>query len=502
MLGSGRQWLNAALLSIVVTSVSWASTDHLLAHHGEIYPKYPAVHYGTGKHAALVKKGEYLVKLGDCIACHTVNGGKPFAGGRPMPTPFGIFFTPNITPDQITGIGRWTDKQFINSMHNGIRPDGSYNFPVFPYLWFTKITKSDLLAIKAYLDALPPVYSPMKDNQVPFPFSWRFSQFTWRMMAFSPGYFKPDPTKSAAWNRGAYIVEGLGHCGMCHTPVNFLGIPKMEYNLTGSDVSGMLAPNISAAGLQGIKPSEIMKVFYKERLIGGGKVVGPMLEVDRDSLEYVSKKDLHDIAVYLKTVKSTQPPKPSLTGNVGSNVYHAYCYACHDNGAGGAPKFGDKKDWAPRIKKGIKTLYKNAIYGIGAMPAKGTCSSCSNKDIDETVDYMVAALHKPQPKSNAIKMSYAKYLTVAEGGRIYLKHCSVCHQRPNKSKAPLLGNRKAWQQIMQQTFPVIMRHTLDSSFHPKNGGCPTCNTEEVKAAVVYMLKQSTGANYSLWLGRS
>jgi mono/diheme cytochrome c family protein len=173
--------------------------------------------------AAVIAKGEYLARAGDCIACHTAREGKIFAGGLPMKTPFGTLYTSNITPDLQTGIGMWTSDQFYQMMHNGRFPDGGLVYPAMPFASYTKVTREDSDAIYAYLRSIPPVKQINRPHDLKFPFSNRSLILGWRTLFFKEGVYKPDPTKSADWNRGAYLVEGLGHCGMCHTAINALG---------------------------------------------------------------------------------------------------------------------------------------------------------------------------------------------------------------------------------------------------------------------------------------
>ena|SRR6516162_4847131 len=169
-----------------------------------------------------VTRGEYLVRAGGCFSCHTAARGPKLAGGRALATPFGTFYSPNITPDPETGIGRWTDAQFLRALREGVRPDGANYFPVFPYPSFTGITDRDALAIKAYLFSLPGVQQQNRPHDVSIPFSWRFLQTGWKLLFFTLGPFQPIPDRSAAYNRGAYLVSALAHCGECHTPRNFL----------------------------------------------------------------------------------------------------------------------------------------------------------------------------------------------------------------------------------------------------------------------------------------
>lgn len=472
------------------------------------FPEYPKVNYEQyGAKSDAVKRGEYLVKMGDCIACHTdtTHHGPVFAGGLGFPTPFGTFYSPNITPDKETGIAGWTDAQFIRLMREGVRPDGSYSFPVFPYLWYTRVSDQDIKDIKAYLDALPPVHAVPPKNQVPFPFSLRFMQLGWRLMFFEmhKGEFKPDPNRSAQWNRGAYIVQGLGHCAMCHTPINALGGPKRKYDLTGNMINGFFAPNITSANLSHVAVDEILDVFLKNHLIGGGDVQGGMLEVNRDSLKYMTRDDLEAIAIYLQTVKSAEPPKKN-TGDKGESAYQQTCFGCHDSGSGGAPKLGAPDDWKTRVAQGKSILYQHAILGYQGMPAKGSCFTCSDADIEAAVDYM---LKQNEGGSGAAATSATlppppPPLTLLQGEGLYTAHCASCHNPGAASaNAPKLGALTDWQPLLGHGFDELLLSVLDPHKHqPARGGCPTCNDAELKAATKYLLQKSSPAdkNYNLW----
>jgi len=489
------------------------------AHLGK-YPKYPTINYGTGAHAALIKRGEYLAKVGDCLACHTQDsGGTPFAGGLAIKTPFGTIYTPNITPDKQTGIGHWTDKDFIRALRKGINPKGKYYYPAFPYLYFSKLTEQDILAIKAYLDALKPVHKVNKKDTMMFPFNWRFLQLGWRILFFyhHDKTFKPDPKQSAAVNRGAYLVKGLGHCAMCHTRSYHLisrkyslGAPIRKYGLAGNFVQGFYAPDITHRAFAKTPVSKITDVFLKGKLVEGGQVQGPMAEVNHDSLQYLTIADLDNIAEYLKSVHSELPPHPKqinkVSLKVGKKVYDTYCAGCHGTGAGGAPKFGNVQDWAPKIKLGMNQLYKNAIAGIGGMPPKGTCSTCNSAEIQSAVEYMVINSEPGHAVSGALghrKLGKAPQKpTIALGKRIYDQHCSVCHSGVAASQvnAPELGNKTAWAPLIKHGMVTLFEHAIKGyKGHPKLGACYNCSDTEVIAAVKYMVEQSkTSGNYTLW----
>ena len=508
-----RRLLRLSLLGFTATLFTSTPSlaDKALPHLTPYWPDYPTVDYGTGEQAKHIQHGEYLVKLGDCISCHT-NTTQPnspvFGGGLGMKTPFGVFYTPNITPDKETGLGNWSFEDFRGAMHRGKRPDGSNNFPVFPYLWFTRITDDDLRDIKAYLDKIPAVHAPKRKDDVPFPFNVRFAQTFWKILFFKKGYYQPDPKQSAQWNRGAYIVEGLAHCGMCHTPINFLGGPKNRYKFTGNLVDGMLAPNISGPALADIPVEQIVRVFSHGKMIRGGEVAGPMLEVDHNSLSHLSEYDLQAIALYIKSVQSKQPPKKAITGTgleAGKAVYEQSCYACHNTGASGAPKLGSTEDWSPLLALGKDKLYQNAIQGINAMPPKGTCVSCTDQQIKDTVDYMISMA---QPGASAPTLSFGRpdqppaSLTLKDGERIYEKNCASCHST-GRYGAPQVGSVNEWTPLLRKGIAELVQDTLykHGKMPPMSQICPTCNDADIKAAVVFMAQQSKepDQDYKLWL---
>lgn len=477
------------------------SEQHLLSHIGK-YPNYPIIVYGSGPQADLIKKGEYLAQAGDCIACHTKPGGLPFAGGLPIATPFGIIYSPNITSDKRFGIGNWTLAQFSKAMREGIAPDGSNYFPVFPYPYFNKLTDSDIAALKAYFEAIPPVPLANKPVDMPIPFRWRFMQYFWKLMFFdfNKGVYKPEPSQSEQWNRGAYLVQSLGHCGMCHTPLNPLGAPKEEYALTGGFGSGSYAPNISFSRFVNVSVSTIANVFVNDQLISGGNIVGPMSEVVHDSLEYLSKDDLIAIATYLKTVKSKLPPSTSqkITSKTGQKIYDKYCVGCHGTGAGGAPKMGDANDWAPKLQQGIPTLYKNAIQGIGNMPPRGTCATCSDGEIQAAVDYIINNSKTAQAPTAQASMNVSPP-SEDLGKKVYDSVCATCHASGVQG-APITGDQKVWAPLIKKNIDVLIQHTIKGyNKMPARGACHNCSDTDLIAAVIYMVNRSQpSGNYKLW----
>lgn len=296
--------------------------------------------------ATLVQQGRYLATLGDCAACHTETGGQPFAGGRPIDTGFGTIYTPNLTPDRETGIGSWSGDAFYRAMHTGHDDEGKHLFPAFPYPWFTKVTRADVDTIKAFLDALPAVHKANKSPQLDWWLSWRPTLAGWNLLNFDSGEFRPDPKKSAQWNRGAYIVEGLGHCGDCHTPKGYFGGAHRSEALSGGYASGghqgWFAPSLAGeqrAGLGSWSTAEIVE-YLKTGSNSHSVTAGPMNEVIADSTSHFSDADLAAVAVYLKSLppKHDEAKVASIDRNAferGQGIFTDQCAACHMHDGGG-----------------------------------------------------------------------------------------------------------------------------------------------------------------------
>ena len=266
-----------------------------------------------------VERGQYLVRAGGCFSCHTAKGGEKLAGGRPLTTPFGTFYSPNITPDPDTGIGRWADAQFLRALRDGVRPDGANYFPVFPYPSFTGITDSNALAMKAYLFSLPPVHQKNRPHDVPFPISLRWLQTGWELLFFTPGPFQSAPDRSVAYNRGAYLVTALAHCGECHTPRNLLGATQLGQQLaaTPDGPDGQLVPNITPDPTTGIgrwDKDDVVELLRTGATPEQSRVKGAMREVIEDGLKYLSEDDLEAIGDYLfaqpDIVRDVAPKRP------------------------------------------------------------------------------------------------------------------------------------------------------------------------------------------------
>jgi cytochrome c5 len=502
----------------VIFLISNALSGEVVRNPVEHWAEYPKVDYGTGDSKSLIEKGEYLVKASDCIACHSNDVEHPFAGGnavRPtipflgMQIPIGTFYSPNITPDKKTGIGNWTLKEFDRAMRHGVAPDGSQYYPVFPYVWFTKLSDDDIKAMYAYMMHIPAVERENKPHDIPLLVQWRFLMLGWKLLFFYPfdGEFKPDPNQSDEWNRGAFLVEGPAHCGMCHTPVTMFGSPQRDMAYTGSVIDGYAAPNITGTSLKKVSVDELVRVFLYDELPGGGRVKGPMREVNHDSLVYLDQKDLEAISVYLK---STVDPKPlSLSGSGAQKaaaIYNKYCVNCHGAGAGGAPRFGDVTGWQGIIQQGKEATYTHAIKGYNSMPAMGSCADCTDDDIKLTVDYMLSAVDNDAEvvASRPLGNAPPEY-TLEDGKVVFEEVCATCHQDGTLS-ALKLGDPK-WESVLDDKGFFGM---LNGVIHPqgytsrkgdcvKRGACKTCDDGQLIAAVKYIINESIeGVNYVLW----
>jgi mono/diheme cytochrome c family protein len=319
-----------------------------------------------------IERGRYLATAADCVACHTVlDAGKPFAGGRPIETPFGNIVTPNITPDRETGIGAWSDDDFDNAVRRGIRPNGERLYPAMPFTSYTKMSRADVLAIRAYLNTIEPVRNQVVTNLLPFPYNIRTSMRVWNALYFTPGEFKPDPQQSAEWNRGAYLVQGPGHCAACHTPKSFLGGDKTAEYLRGSYLQGWFAPDITNDARTGLGNWSIEDVSTYLRT-GHNRTTaatGPMAEVVTYSTSRMTDSDLAAIATYLKSVPGRQSnPSPVRADDpfmvAGQAIYRDQCSACHSlDGRGVAQLFPSLADSSVVRSSDPTTLIRLILRG-------------------------------------------------------------------------------------------------------------------------------------------
>jgi mono/diheme cytochrome c family protein len=292
-----------------------------------------------------IERGKALVVAGDCASCHTADPAKPFAGGKRIDTPFGAVYSPNLTPDRETGIGAWSDQDFHGALRFGIDPDGSRYYPAFPYPNFTKLTRPDILAIRAYLATLTPFANEAPPPRLRFPLNYRVVMRLWNYLFFRPGILQPDQQRGTDWNRGRYLVEGLGHCGVCHTPKNLFGADRRGRAFSGNMVGGWFAPRLDAAERSGLKSWSVDDIaeYLASGRNGKSHADGPMAEVVVNSTSRMSDGDVHAIAVYLKSLPPG-PPEPAVlppaetSMKAGQAIYAHACIACHEGDGSGAPR--------------------------------------------------------------------------------------------------------------------------------------------------------------------
>jgi mono/diheme cytochrome c family protein len=298
---------------------------------------------------ALVKRGRELAALGNCNSCHTPRAARDFAGGLPVPTPFGTVFSSNITPDPETGIGRWPEAAFRRAMRSGVDREGRHLYPTFPYDHFTHVSDDDDRALYAFLMTRQPVRAAAPENQLSFPFNQRPVVAGWKLLFLHGGTYKPDTTKSAEWNRGAYLVEGLAHCGACHTPRNVLGAERTTASFSGGDVDNWRAYAINEQSPAPVPwdadalDSYLRNGFHPDH----GTARGPMAEVV-SNLSSVPPSDVRAIAVYMADVFGAPSSVRKLQGETvlaqakqgaasppeseGAKIYAGTCAPCHDSG--------------------------------------------------------------------------------------------------------------------------------------------------------------------------
>jgi mono/diheme cytochrome c family protein len=295
--------------------------------------------------AGQLRRGQYLVAAGDCMSCHLREGGEPLAGGLGLKTPFGVIYTPNITSDKETGIGNWTSEQFYRAMHDGIDDDGKNLYPAFPYPWFRLASREDDDAILAFLKTTPAVrYTPPK-NDLSFPLQFRFTVKGWNLLYFNSHDFKEDANQSPEWNRGAYLVNGLGHCGGCHTPKNALGADKSKQQFDGGTLDNWVAPDLTAnkrTGLGTWSIDDVAEYLRNGRNAHAG-AAGAMADVITYSTSLMNEADRHAMAVYLKSQEpspdtASAQPNPAAMRR-GAEIYSDACASCHLENGVGQPRY-------------------------------------------------------------------------------------------------------------------------------------------------------------------
>ncbi|MDR6624399.1 cytochrome c [Caulobacter segnis] len=303
---------------------------------------------------ALVARGQALAGAGYCASCHTAKGGEPFAGGYAMETQFGTIYSTNITPDPKTGIGAWSPQAFRRAMHEGVRRDGAHLLPAFPYNHFTKLTDDDVDALYAYMMTRPAIEAPSRRNGIPFPLNIRALQAGWKLLFFRPGRFEADATRSADWNRGAYLAQGVSHCGACHTPRNLLGAEKRGQAYAGAPIDRWFAPPLNRANPSPAPWDQAELTAYLRTGVSRyhGVAAGPMAPVVHDGVSQLPDADIRALAVYFAEQGGATSRDGELEAalrraavanrlNVGrqsdpsARLYTAACASCHYNGQGG-----------------------------------------------------------------------------------------------------------------------------------------------------------------------
>ncbi|HEV7633952.1 MAG TPA: cytochrome c [Bradyrhizobium sp.] len=298
--------------------------------------------------ASLVERGAYLTRAADCLACHTTKDGKPYAGGLGFKLPFGTLYSTNITPDKETGIGKYSDQDFVNAIHRGVRRDGARLYPAMPFASYTYMTDADALAIKAYLFSLPPVRAAAPANTLAFPFNQRWAMIFWSALFNPDTRFEPDPARSPEWNRGAYLTEALAHCGECHTPRNLAFALDNHKKFAGAVTAGWRAFNISSDKTTGVgnwRDEDVASYLSIGHAAGHGTASGPMGEAVDNSLSQFAPEDVRAVVAYLRTVPpapspdlpaTLAPPAPAshkegggTPDPLGKMVFEGACVACH-----------------------------------------------------------------------------------------------------------------------------------------------------------------------------
>jgi len=365
----------------------------------------------------VIARGKALAEAGDCGSCHTADPSKPFAGGKRIATPFGGIYSANLTPDRETGIGRWSDEQFLRAMRYGEAPDGSRYYPAFPYPHFTKLVRDDVFAIRAYLGTFTPVSNTPPPPDLRWPLNYRVLMRLWNFAFFRPAIFEPDQNKSVEWNRGGYLVEGISHCGACHTPKNFLGAEKQRERFAGSVVDGWFAPRLDGAMRGGLKSWSVDDIA--EYLLSGrnghSHAGGPMAQVVLNSTSHMSEADVRAMAVYLKDISAGPPepataaPSPTQMAN-GEKLYKGSCVACHELDGSGAPHIYPPLPGNANLQSanpasairivldGAETITTTRAPNTGSMPPY---SKMSDQDVADVVTYIRNAWGNAAPAATA-----------------------------------------------------------------------------------------------------
>jgi mono/diheme cytochrome c family protein len=380
---------------------------------------------------ALVKRGGELAAIGNCHTCHTAPGGRDFAGGLGVPTPFGTIYSTNITPDDGTGIGTWSEEAFRRAMHEGVDRGGRHLYPAFPYDHFTLLSDEDVKALYAFVMTREPVAARAPDNTVPFPLNLRPLLAGWKLLFLRAGRYQPDPNQNIEWNRGAYFANGLAHCGACHTPRNALGAETRE-RFAGGEAEGWTAYALNAASPAPVPWDAAALSFY---LHNGwhrshGVARGPMSDVT-DNLSTVPIADVHAIATYVASVATPAPGERRAKGaqaddahaaSPGAAIYLAACASCHDGSRpppyGGIDLAHSTGPSGPNARNVINVI----MWGLPALDMEarpimpGFAATLSDRQLADLLAYVRARFSDKAPWTEV-----DKHIREARGGqpRVY-----------------------------------------------------------------------------------
>lgn len=334
-------------LALLVIGTALAALVHALSVRGEAPILQATPDPSLAASPQDIARGEYLARAGNCMGCHTTRGGEPYAGGRAIQTPFGAVYTTNLTPDTDTGLGAWSADHFWRALHNGRSRDGRLLYPAFPYPNYTHITRADADALFAYLRSLPAVKQANRAHTLGFPYNTAAALAVWRALYFRPAQVEPDTRQSSDWNRGAYLVRGLGHCNACHASRNALGATSGPLDLGGGliPMQNWYAPSLTStreAGVSDWTPQQIVDLL-KTGTSSRGTVIGPMAEVVQNSTQHLSDNDLRAVATYLRALPPSPAPRiearstPPAPDGPGARLYRQHCAQCHGEQGQGVP---------------------------------------------------------------------------------------------------------------------------------------------------------------------
>jgi mono/diheme cytochrome c family protein len=403
----------------VAAAVAVAAYGYLT--RSDASPGTAPVLHGAPASAPQIVRGEYLARMADCVACHTTAGGKPYAGGLAFKLPFGTLYSSNITADKNTGIGNWSDDDFVRALHDGIRHDGQRLYPAFPYTSYSLLSRDDVLAIKAYLFSLPAVDQATPPPDLSFPFNQRWAMGFWNAAFFKSARFAPVAEKSAEWNSGAYAAIALAHCAECHTPRNIGFALDHRNELSGAVVNGWRAPNITSDPAHGIgkwTDAELYQYLRFGHAAGHGSAGGPMGEAVENSLQYLDRQDAQALITYLRSIPprageapvevNARPDSVTSSGaytpssktpadlQAGLKLFEGSCASCHQwNGQGPQSNYaallGARSVNDPSGRNVVQTLLHGAAMRIGSedvfMPSFG--AAFTDAEIAQLSNYVI-----------------------------------------------------------------------------------------------------------------